>query len=306
MNILSLLIPKKDVCFLTSGETIAQGLDTLRATRYSSVPLLDEEGYYVGTITAGDLLWHLEKYGFENAKTQQIKKVSRTRDYSPVGVLAPIDDLIKTSLGQNFIPILDDRNFFIGIVTRKDLIAKFIEKEKEEKIITDNEVLNALFKRRSIRRFKQGEVNEEVLTKILSVTNISPTAGNRKPMHTLLLSEPEEISVISKLHVRGGQFTKAPYVIIVLNDDNIESNSFLANNNCSGLIVSLLLAIDSYEELGGCWISGANSEQNILIKKELNIPEHFSIYGYIIFGHKDEFKPANEVTNSTNLHRNKW
>lgn len=306
MNILMLLIPKKDVCFLTSNETIIEGLNILRATRYSSVPLLDEDGYFVGTITAGDLLWHLEKHGFDSAKTSRIKEVKRNRDYSPVGVLAPIEELIKTSLGQNFIPILDDRNFFIGIVTRKDLIAKFIEEEAEEKVVTDNEVLNVLYKRRSIRRFKPLEIQEEVLNKILSVTNVSPTAGNRKPLHTLLLSEPEKISVISNLHVRGGQFARAPYVMIVLNDDNVESNEFLANNNCSGLIVSLLLAIESFPGLGGCWISGANSEQNLLMKKELNIPEHFSIYGFIIFGHKDEFKAPNEANNNSVLHRNKW
>lgn len=306
MNILMLLIPKKDVCFLVSDETIVEGLNILRTTRYSSVPLLDEDGYYAGTITAGDLLWHLEKHGFESAKTAQIKTVKRNRDYSPVGVLAPIEDLIKTSLGQNFIPILDDRNYFIGIVTRKDLIAKIIDEEAEEKVVSDNEVLNALYKRRSIRRFKNDAISEEVIAKILSIPSVSPTAGNRKPVHTMLLSEPEKISVISKLHIRGGQFAKAPYVIIVLNDDNVERNEFLANNNASAAILSLLLAIDSFAELGGCWISGANKEQNILMKKELNIPEHFSIYGFIIFGHKDEYKAANEVDNISNIHRDNW
>lgn len=306
MNILMLLIPKKEVCFLTTNETITEGLNILRSTRYSSVPLLDEDGYFVGTITAGDLLWHLEKHGFANAGAQQIKAVSRNRDYSPVGVLAPIEDLIKTSLGQNFIPILDDRNYFIGIVTRKDLIAEFIKEEAEEKVVADNEVLNALYKRRSIRRFKSEEIPQDILDKILSITTVSPTAANRKPSHTMLLSDKEKIKIISELHVRGGQFAKTPHVLIILNDDKIENNQFLANNNCSALIVSLLLAIDSFPELGACWISGANKEQNALIKKELSIPEHFSIYGFIILGYKDEHKPANEGDIELNIHRDIW
>ena len=39
-----------------------------------------------------------------------------------------MEDLINVALGQNFVPVVDDADKFIGIVTRKDIIKYFSEK----------------------------------------------------------------------------------------------------------------------------------------------------------------------------------
>ena len=62
MNVLFLLTPKKNVLFLTLDMSVEAALDLLRTVRYSSVPLLDKDGHYVGTITEGDLLWQFRNW----------------------------------------------------------------------------------------------------------------------------------------------------------------------------------------------------------------------------------------------------
>ena len=39
-----------------------------------------------------------------------------------------IEELLMRAMNQNFIPVVDDRNLFIGIVTRKDVIKHFYER----------------------------------------------------------------------------------------------------------------------------------------------------------------------------------
>ncbi|MEG1742255.1 MAG: CBS domain-containing protein, partial [Acetivibrio sp.] len=57
MNILFFLKPKVEVAYLYDDYTIRQALETMEHHRYSSIPLLNRNGKYVGTITEGDLLW---------------------------------------------------------------------------------------------------------------------------------------------------------------------------------------------------------------------------------------------------------
>ena len=40
-------------------------------------------------------------------------------------VSATMDDLLQRVMDQNFVPVIDDRNVFVGIITRKDVIGYF-------------------------------------------------------------------------------------------------------------------------------------------------------------------------------------
>jgi CBS domain-containing protein len=102
--------------------------------KYSSVPMLNKEGKYVGTITEGDLLWGLKKLDLLNikeAETLSILKVDRRRDYQCVKVECDIEDLIFRAMEQNYVPVVDDEEHFIGIITRRDIINYCYKKMKD-------------------------------------------------------------------------------------------------------------------------------------------------------------------------------
>ena len=44
-------------------------------------------------------------------------------EFRPVSINASMEDLIQTAMNQNFVPVVDDKKVFIGIVTRKDVLA---------------------------------------------------------------------------------------------------------------------------------------------------------------------------------------
>ncbi|WP_434311725.1 CBS domain-containing protein [Hominifimenecus sp. rT4P-3] len=125
MNILFFLTPKNDVAYLTEDMTVRQVLEKMEHHRYTCIPMLDKHGHYVGTVTEGDLLWAVKNQydlSVKNAEEIPILDVKRRRDYEPVNINAKIEDMVFVAMGQNFVPVVDDRGAFIGIVTRKDIM----------------------------------------------------------------------------------------------------------------------------------------------------------------------------------------
>lgn len=131
MNILFIMIPKEKVAFIYDNYTIRQTLEKMEFHRYSSIPIIDKDGKYVGTISEGDLLWYIKNHqelDFKKAEEIPITEVPRKHDNYGIYIDTKIDDLIIASTQQNFIPVLDDRDTFIGIVTRKDIIQYLLKK----------------------------------------------------------------------------------------------------------------------------------------------------------------------------------
>ena len=133
MNILFFLHPKAELAFIYDYHTVRQAMEIMEHYKYSCVPILNRAGKYVGTITEGDLLWDLKEKGILNikqAKNLSIMKVERRCDYLPVSIECDMEDLVKRAMEQNFVPVEDDQHFFIGIVTRRDIIGYLSDKIK--------------------------------------------------------------------------------------------------------------------------------------------------------------------------------
>ena len=131
MNIAFFLTPKKEVVCETLESTMRQALERMEYHRYSAIPILDKEGKYIGTLTEGDLLWKLKNtpnLEFSNTTKVKIEDIPRRVINKPVHIDSNIEDLIAKSVNQNFVPVVDDNNVFIGIIKRSDVITYFYEK----------------------------------------------------------------------------------------------------------------------------------------------------------------------------------
>lgn len=133
MNFLFLLRIKNEVSYIYDDNTLRQGLEKMKSRGYTAIPVITRDGDYVGTISEGDFLWHIIKYGRGSLKDQEaysVKDILRKDFMPPVKVGATAEELIERATNQNFVPVVDDRNKFIGIVTRRDIIKYFIENKK--------------------------------------------------------------------------------------------------------------------------------------------------------------------------------
>lgn len=123
MNIMLFLTHKSDITYLFDDYTVADGLETLHKTSYTAVPLISRDGKYIGTVTEGDFLWALTDPEIWDARhTKQMDSIVRHVQNKPVRADAQIYHLLDMALNQNFVPVIDDRDCFVGIVTRKRVL----------------------------------------------------------------------------------------------------------------------------------------------------------------------------------------
>lgn len=124
-NILFFLTPKAMCAHLHSDYTVRQALEKMETAGYAALPILNKRGEYCGTLTEGDVLWALRnlcKMDLRQAETVRIMEYEHRRDNIPVKVTTSMYELIDRAGEQNFIPVVDDKNTFIGIVTRRAIM----------------------------------------------------------------------------------------------------------------------------------------------------------------------------------------
>ena len=133
MNILFFLTPKSTVAYLYDSDTVRQALEKIENHRYSAVPLISRKtGEYIGTVTEGDLLWEIKSrydLNLKEAEEIPIGEVRRNRDNLPVSAEANMEDLLSKVMNQNFVPVTDGMNRFIGIITRREVISYLLSKK---------------------------------------------------------------------------------------------------------------------------------------------------------------------------------
>ena len=126
MNIAFFLTPKNEVIYEKPSSTMRQALERMEYHRYAAVPLINEKGNYVGTLTEGDLLWQLKNtpnLSFSDTNKILIKDIPRHICNTPVTINSDIESLISLAKDQNFVPVVDDNNVFIGIIKRSDILS---------------------------------------------------------------------------------------------------------------------------------------------------------------------------------------
>ena len=92
---------------------------------YTALPVLDADGSYVGVVTEGDLLWALKSIcvmDMRQTEAHFIRDILPRRVIHPVKVDTRVEDLVSVAAEQNFVPVIDDKNAFIGIVTRSRIL----------------------------------------------------------------------------------------------------------------------------------------------------------------------------------------
>ncbi len=124
-NILFFLTPKAMCAFLYDDYTMRQALEKMESAGFAALPILNKRGEYRGTLTEGDLLWAIKNMCYmdmRQAEAHRIMEISRRRDNLPVRVTTSMQDLVERATNQNFVPVVDDKDTFIGIITRGNII----------------------------------------------------------------------------------------------------------------------------------------------------------------------------------------
>ncbi|MGZ3416212.1 MAG: CBS domain-containing protein [Polyangiales bacterium] len=128
MKVSFFLTPKAEVACVSTEATVRQAIEKMEAHQYTAVPLLNRDGTYAGTLTEGDLLYFMKQHPyvrFDDTEDYPLAAVTRRMQVDPIHVDAEIEELLSRAVQQNFVPVVDDREVFIGIVRRSAILSHF-------------------------------------------------------------------------------------------------------------------------------------------------------------------------------------
>ena len=134
MNIMRFVVPKSLVEYVTSDNSVRQALEKMRYHRYVAIPVIDRDGKYVGTLRTDDIFAYFLDNGSFDAKSAErdgVEKILGSNYLPPVYHNASMSELIEMVKEHNFVPVVDDRGCFVGIILRRDILNFLLKYYKE-------------------------------------------------------------------------------------------------------------------------------------------------------------------------------
>lgn len=135
MNILRFLVPKSSVEYISIDATVRQAYEKMRYHSYVAIPVLDDDGIYIGTLRRDDIYKYFfdkGKIDFKTAEKDGIVDLIDKEYSRPLYHSSKVEDMMERVREHNFVPVVDDRGCFIGIVLRRDVLDFLFELYKRE------------------------------------------------------------------------------------------------------------------------------------------------------------------------------
>ena len=154
-------------------------------------------------------------------------------------------------------------------------------------------MLDILRDRRSIRRYKDEKIDEQIIEQLKEAALRSPSSRGINPWRFLFITDKEKLEVLSRAKKSGSGFLKGAGLGVVVIARDEESDVWI--EDCS--IASIILQLAGHSlGLGSCWVQirnrmhddGQTSED--YIRKVLDLPERSKVECMIAFGYPDEIK----------------
>ena len=106
----------------------------------------------------------------------------------------------------------------------------------------DMDTLDAIHTRRSIRRYIDKPVGEELVQKLLAAAMQAPRARNQQPWQFVVIDDRAVLTKISDLMPNAAMAAKAPLAILVCGDSDLEKSEGYWVIDCAAATENLLLA----------------------------------------------------------------
>lgn len=128
MNTAMLLTPKSTVSYLYGETDLEEGLQQFMKAGFTAVPVINKDGIYIGVMSEREILYRiLDKGSFQSLLNEglTISDLACDSRFEAVTIDAGVDTLLARITEQNFVPVVDSRGMFSGIVTRRAVLKRF-------------------------------------------------------------------------------------------------------------------------------------------------------------------------------------
>jgi nitroreductase len=169
-----------------------------------------------------------------------------------------------------------------------------------------NPVIDAILKRRSIRRYSGAPVNKSDINLLLRSAMYAPSARNQQPWHFIVIDDRSLMTEIMSIHPYAGMLGDAELAILVCGDEDLELSSGYWPVDCAAATQNLLLAAHSLG-LGAVWLGVyPRDERQKGIRQLFKLPPRVHPFSLISIGHPAEQKPIPDRYKEDRVRYNSW
>lgn len=166
--------------------------------------------------------------------------------------------------------------------------------------------MEAIFKRRSIRVYTDGDVGEEAVRKILQAAMAAPSAGNEQPWHFIVIKDKENLGELADFSPYAKMLKGASAAIVVCGDLNLERHKGYWVQDCSAATENMLIEIAELN-LGAVWLGVYPVEERIeYIKKQFNLPDNIVPFSVVSIGYPAQVLKSINRYDQGRVHNEKW
>lgn len=147
------------------------------------------------------------------------------------------------------------------------------------------DVVKAIRERRSIRKYKSTDVEDEKVNTILQAGRWAPSASNKQPWHFIVVRDEVMRKKLAEVHSYGRFMAESPVVIVALGNPAKHPRYHLADPH--NAVMNMLLA--AYNEgLNTCWMGVRDTDIEPKFKELLNIPADLRVICCVSVGYGDQ------------------
>ncbi|HOP49741.1 MAG TPA: nitroreductase family protein [Ignavibacteriales bacterium] len=166
--------------------------------------------------------------------------------------------------------------------------------------------MNAIFTRRSIRKYKEGKISQELMRKILYAGMCAPSAGNERPWHFIVIDNRDILNRIADFHPYAKMLTNAAAAIIVCGDLRLEKHKGFWVQDCSAATENILIEIEELG-LGGVWVGVYPMQERVeAIQKLFSLDDNIIPLSIVSIGYPDVKPEQIDRYTEDRVHFNKW
>ena len=166
--------------------------------------------------------------------------------------------------------------------------------------------MNIIFKRRTIRKFLNQEVEPEKLKQLIEAAVMAPSAGNQQPWQFIVVSSREILNKLSQATPNAKPLLEASAAIIVVGDLERETRQGFWVQDCSAATMNILLQATALD-LGSVWIGVYPREERMAnVTAILNLPVYAIPLCMIGIGYPAEQKETPNRFNEEIIHYDTW
>ena len=144
--------------------------------------------------------------------------------------------------------------------------------------------MSLIFKRKSVRKYRDERVPDELIENLLKAAMQAPSACNAQPWEFIVVSKKEDKEAISKMHKFATPAREASHLIITLGNLNESKVHGMIEQDLGACNENILLQA-THEGLGAVWLGFHPIEDRVLkLKEYLNIPDYCIPFSVICVG----------------------